>query len=103
MPNSRYDPADSRYWEEPESNEELDSSYYYADDPYDDDEDDRFCYYGSGDDEDDEPEFDCGFVPGHGCTLEEIGDCDIVCPYRDIPFSDRLVREQSDVLPEADQ
>ncbi|MBE9178651.1 hypothetical protein IQ268_08770 [Oculatella sp. LEGE 06141] len=39
MPNSRYDPSDSRYWEEPESNEDLDPGYYYAEDHYDEDDD----------------------------------------------------------------
>jgi hypothetical protein len=31
----------------------------------------------------DEPDFDCGFVPGHGCQLAGTEDCDFDCPYRD--------------------
>lgn len=34
-------------------------------------------------DDPDEPEFDCGFVPGHGCQLAGTEDCDFECPYRD--------------------
>lgn len=69
MPNSRYDPSDSRYWEEPESDEELDPDYYWANDP--------------DDDEDDEESFDCGFIPGYGCQLGGSEECDFECPYRD--------------------
>ncbi|MBN3949375.1 MAG: hypothetical protein HWQ38_24095 [Nostoc sp. NMS7] len=34
-------------------------------------------------DEDDEKSFDCGFVPGEGCTLGGTEICDFDCPYRD--------------------
>jgi hypothetical protein len=70
MPNSRYDPSDSRYWEEPESNEDLDESYYYADDPEDYDPEDDW-----------DNEFDCGFIPGYGCQLAGTEECDWECPY----------------------
>ena len=85
-----------------------------------DDEDDLYCYYRSDDDEDTE-EFDCGFLPGHGCQLAGTEDCEFECPYSDashnhpdyphvtllpsplISFSDRLVRSEGDVLPAPDQ
>lgn len=34
-------------------------------------------------DEPDEDEFDCGFIPGHGCLMAGTEDCDFECPNRD--------------------
>lgn len=28
-------------------------------------------------------EFDCGFIPGEGCSMVGSEDCDFDCPYRD--------------------
>lgn len=27
--------------------------------------------------------FDCGFIPGEGCSMVATEDCDFDCPYRD--------------------
>lgn len=32
--------------------------------------------------EEDEEYFDCGYIPGEGCTMAGSEDCDFECPYR---------------------
>jgi hypothetical protein len=37
---------------------------------------------GIRDEWDDEPEFDCGWVPGVGCSAAGSEDCEFECPHR---------------------
>ncbi|MEH2243962.1 hypothetical protein [Nostoc sp.] len=40
-------------------------------------------YFYEEDDQEFDSEFDCGFIPGEGCSMIGTEDCDFDCPYRD--------------------